>query len=128
MSDANRLLFLRIALVVIGLTFIFGIYALGIVWPSGWDLGPRTFALSADDYRSVCAARCISAHRIARSLYVQEHYLVYRVVERGSRRDHDRAGLQRRRRTRPFDSRCACALPRGDRSCGIDAPDCALTR
>jgi len=39
MSDATRLLFLRIALVVIGLTFIFGIYALGIVWPSGWTWG-----------------------------------------------------------------------------------------
>jgi hypothetical protein len=33
MSDASRLLFLRIALIVIGLTFIFGIYALGIVCP-----------------------------------------------------------------------------------------------
>lgn len=39
MSDANRLLFLRIALVVTGLTFIFGIYPLGIVWPSGWTWG-----------------------------------------------------------------------------------------
>jgi hypothetical protein len=39
MSDANRLLFLRMALVVIGLTFIFGIYTLGIVWPSGWTWG-----------------------------------------------------------------------------------------
>ncbi len=39
MSDANRLLILRIALVVIGLTFIFGIYTLGIVWPSGWTWG-----------------------------------------------------------------------------------------
>jgi Family of unknown function (DUF6632) len=39
MSDANRLLFLRIALIVIGLTFIFGIYALGIVWPSSWTWG-----------------------------------------------------------------------------------------
>ena len=28
MSDANRLLLLRIALIVIGLTFIFGIYTL----------------------------------------------------------------------------------------------------
>jgi hypothetical protein len=27
---------LRIALVAFGLTFIFGIYTLGIVWPSGW--------------------------------------------------------------------------------------------
>jgi hypothetical protein len=39
MSDANRLLFLRIALIVIGLTFIFGIYPLSIVWPSGWTWG-----------------------------------------------------------------------------------------
>src|SRR5262245_501186 len=41
MSDATRLLLLRIALIVIGLTFIFGIYALGIVWPSGWTWGHR---------------------------------------------------------------------------------------
>ena len=40
MSDTNRLFFLRIALVVIGLTFIFGIYILGIVWPSGWVWSP----------------------------------------------------------------------------------------
>ena len=39
MTDANRLLYLRIALIAIGLTFIFGIYALGIVWPSGWTWG-----------------------------------------------------------------------------------------
>src|SRR5262249_55478937 len=39
MSDANRLLFLRIALIVIGLTFIFGIYTLGVLWPSGWTWG-----------------------------------------------------------------------------------------
>ena len=39
MSDANRLLFLRIALIVVGLAFIFGIYTLGLVWPSGWTWG-----------------------------------------------------------------------------------------
>ncbi|MDI1346901.1 MAG: hypothetical protein PSV22_22830 [Pseudolabrys sp.] len=39
MSDAQRLLYLRIALIVVGLTFIFGIYPLGIVWPSGWTWG-----------------------------------------------------------------------------------------
>ena len=39
MTDANRLLLLRIALVVIGLTFIFGIYPLTMVWPSGWTWG-----------------------------------------------------------------------------------------
>jgi len=39
MSAANRLLFLRIALIVVGLTFIFGIYTLVLVWPSGWAWG-----------------------------------------------------------------------------------------
>jgi hypothetical protein len=39
MSDANCLLFLRIALIVIGLTSIFGIYSLGGLWPSGWAWG-----------------------------------------------------------------------------------------
>ena len=38
-SDANRLLYLRIALIVFGLTFTLGIYPLGIVWPSGWAWG-----------------------------------------------------------------------------------------
>jgi uncharacterized protein DUF6632 len=39
MSAATRLLYLRIALIVIGLIFIFGIYPLSIVWPSGWAWG-----------------------------------------------------------------------------------------
>ncbi|HEY7643783.1 MAG TPA: DUF6632 domain-containing protein [Hyphomicrobiales bacterium] len=39
MSGTNRLLYLRIALIVVGLIFIFGIYPLGIVWPSGWTWG-----------------------------------------------------------------------------------------
>jgi hypothetical protein len=36
---ATRLLYLRVALIVFGLTLIFGIYPLGIVWPSGWTWG-----------------------------------------------------------------------------------------
>ncbi|GGG98280.1 DUF6632 domain-containing protein [Silvibacterium dinghuense] len=35
--NADRLL--RVALIVVGLIFIFGIYLLGIVWPSGWQWG-----------------------------------------------------------------------------------------
>ena len=38
-DDVNRLFFLRISLVVVGLTFIFGIYTLGMLWPSGWVWG-----------------------------------------------------------------------------------------
>jgi hypothetical protein len=39
MSEANRMLALRVALIAAGLIFIFGIYPLGIVWPSGWTWG-----------------------------------------------------------------------------------------
>ncbi|MDQ2867124.1 MAG: hypothetical protein M3R59_01735 [Verrucomicrobiota bacterium] len=36
MSDTVRLKYLRIALVLVGIIFLFGIYLLMIVWPSGW--------------------------------------------------------------------------------------------
>ena len=39
MSDANRLRYLRVMLIVVGLIFAFGIYPLGVVWPSGWAWG-----------------------------------------------------------------------------------------
>ncbi|HEV7410670.1 MAG TPA: DUF6632 domain-containing protein [Bradyrhizobium sp.] len=39
MSDENRRFYLRIALVVVGLIAIFGLYPLLILWPSGWSWG-----------------------------------------------------------------------------------------
>jgi hypothetical protein len=36
MTDIDRIKYLRIALLLVGLTFILGIYPLSIVWPSGW--------------------------------------------------------------------------------------------
>lgn len=38
MTDASRLLYLRIALIVVGL-MCFALYPLGLVWPSGWTWG-----------------------------------------------------------------------------------------
>lgn len=45
MTEANRIKYLRIALVAVGLVFIFGIYPLTIVWPSGWSwhAGPSMY-------------------------------------------------------------------------------------
>ncbi len=37
MTDAYRIKYLRIVLVLTGMTFIAGIYLLMIVWPSGWS-------------------------------------------------------------------------------------------
>jgi len=36
MSDTARLKYLKVALVLVGVTFIAGIYLLMIVWPAGW--------------------------------------------------------------------------------------------
>jgi hypothetical protein len=35
-TEIDRTKFLRIALILVGLIFIFGIYPLTIIWPSGW--------------------------------------------------------------------------------------------
>ena len=43
MTEAGRIKYLRIALVVMGLTFIFGIWPLSIIWPSGWSWGPSHY-------------------------------------------------------------------------------------
>ena len=37
MDKTDRVKYLRIALLLVGLIFIFGIYLLTIVWPSGWS-------------------------------------------------------------------------------------------
>ena len=39
MSDAQRLAYLRIALIAVAAIFILGFYPLTIVWPSGWTWG-----------------------------------------------------------------------------------------
>lgn len=37
MSEASRMKYLRIALFLVGVTFIFGIYTFVVIWPSGWS-------------------------------------------------------------------------------------------
>ena len=37
MSTTNRIKYLRLALQLVGLTFIVGIYTLVVIWPSGWS-------------------------------------------------------------------------------------------
>jgi hypothetical protein len=37
MTETDRIKYLRVVLVLVGLTFTFGIWPLGIVWPSGWS-------------------------------------------------------------------------------------------
>lgn len=37
MSEVNRMKYLRIALFLVGCTFVVGIYTFVVVWPSGWS-------------------------------------------------------------------------------------------
>ena len=37
MAEPDRVKYLRVALLLVGLIFVFGIYPLTIVWPSGWS-------------------------------------------------------------------------------------------
>jgi hypothetical protein len=37
MAEADRIKYLRIALLLVGLIFMVGIYPLTIIWPSGWS-------------------------------------------------------------------------------------------
>ena len=37
MSETDRVKYLRIALLLVGITFLVGIYPLTILWPSGWS-------------------------------------------------------------------------------------------
>jgi uncharacterized protein DUF6632 len=36
MAENGRLLYLRVALIAVGLIFLIGIYPLTLIWPSGW--------------------------------------------------------------------------------------------
>lgn len=47
MSEANHIKYLRIALLLVGIIFIVGIYPLTIIWPSGWSwhTGPMSHYL-----------------------------------------------------------------------------------
>ena len=36
MTESDRVKYLRVVLILVGLTFLLGIWPLGIVWPSGW--------------------------------------------------------------------------------------------
>jgi hypothetical protein len=37
MDQADRIKYLRVALLLVGLIFVIGIYPLTIIWPSGWS-------------------------------------------------------------------------------------------
>ena len=83
----DRLKYLRIALVLVGIIFIFGIYSLMIAWPSGWTwhIGHSDYPLMIVGIYATLGVFLILAARSART---PQPHLVYCVVERGSERHH----------------------------------------
>jgi hypothetical protein len=69
MTETDRIKYLRIALLLVGLVFIFGIYPLSIVWPSGWSWGqPESLQMILGIYATlgvflILASRDPLAHR-----------------------------------------------------------------
>ena len=123
MSDANRLLFLRIALIVIGLTFIFGIYTLTIVWPSGWawEQGCSHYVAMIIGVYATLGVFLLIASRNPYAYKSIVWFTVWSSVVHGAIMSVQ--AFQRCGPTRSFDRRCAGALPRRDHSCNTDAED-----
>jgi hypothetical protein len=69
MTETDRIKYLRIALLLVGLIFMFGIYPLSIVWPSGWSWGqPESLQMIMGVYATLgvfllLASRNPLAHR-----------------------------------------------------------------
>jgi len=69
MTDTDRIKYLKLALVVVGLIFMFGIFPLSIVWPSGWSWGqPESLQMIIGIYATLgvfllLASRNPLAHR-----------------------------------------------------------------
>ena len=92
MSEADRIKYLRVVLVVVGLTFIVGIYPLTIVWPSGWawHSGQSDYLqMILGIYATLGVFLIIASREPSRP---PQSNLVHGLVQRCAWRDHGAAG------------------------------------
>ena len=66
MTEADRVRYLRLALRVFGLVFIFGVYPLTIFWPSRLGLASRPVRVPANDHCHLCDAGCLPSAGLER--------------------------------------------------------------
>ena len=88
MTEADRIKYLRIVLLVVGLIFIL---AYGPSRFSGLLAGlgtRRSLGISRDDFRYLCHARRVLDYCLARSNGAPKPYLVHRLVEYRAWGDH----------------------------------------
>jgi len=103
MDDATRLKFLKVALIVYGLIYVFGVYALMAVWPAGWSWEPRQ-----PEYEQMIVGvyAVLGIFLLRASRDPLEHLSLiwfYRVVERGARRHYGGPGVSGPRRAGQLD-------------------------
>ena len=122
MAESDRIKYLRVALLVVGLIFIFGIWSLTIVWPSGWawHAGGRSEYLEMilGVYATlgvflIIASRDPLAHK---SLY-----LVHGLVQFRAWGDHGLSIRRGRPAHRTFMGRCLGSNCCGSRIGSLDA-------
>src|SRR5262245_5313191 len=88
MAETHRTKYLRIALTIVGVIFIVGIYPLTIIWPSGWSWQHGPVGLPADDSPNLRDAGSVSVACFPQAARTLEPHLVLGVVQRCARRNN----------------------------------------
>ena len=91
MNPATRLRYLRVALILVGLIFVVGVYPLMTAWwPSGWRWQPNQPEYEHDS-RCLCNSWRVSAHCFSKSVAAPKSDLVHGLVESCSCRHYGQA-------------------------------------
>jgi len=116
-AETDSTKYLRVALLLVGVIFMVGIYPLTIIWPSGWSWHPGQsdyLQMILGIYATLGVFLLVCFAQPARTL---EPHLVHGVVQHCARRNHGSAifGELRAHRT-PLGRRpgaiCCCGCPR----------------
>jgi len=118
MTEADRIKYLRIALLLVGLIFTFGIYPLTIIWPAGWS-----WHMGQSDYLQmilgIYATLGVFLMVASRNPLAYISLMVYSVVQRCACRHYGGSSVCEshapgtpfgRRASAPRCSGCACAF------------------
>ena len=88
MSEATPIKYLPTALVIVGLIFVFGIYPLTILWPSGWSWHTGQSHYLQMILGIYATLGRFSVGRQPQTSCPLEPHLVYGMVQHCARRDH----------------------------------------
>ena len=124
MTETDRTKYLRIALLLVGVIFIVGIYPLTIIWPSGLVVAHGPVGLPADDSRHLRDAGRVPAGCFSQPARTLKPHLVHGVVQRCARRNHGGTVFRELRAHGTPLGRRTCAICCSGRPCASDATRC----